>query len=288
MQNDAHDLTFQLGGVWRNGRGNAACPVCQPEKRRDQTALSITEANGKLLLHCFKSDCDFHDIVVAAGLPPETARADHHAARDADQKRTEYAAAQLAKARAIWDAAKPITGTKAEAYLRARGITAPMPASLRFAPDIHHGPSCTWGCAMVADVAPTGGIHRTFFDKKGHRLPKSAKMMLGPCSGGAVRLSEGAGPLVVAEGIETGLSLLSGLLSGPANVWATLSTSGLKALQLPSQAGELFVATDGDAPGAEAGEVLASRAFGLGWRVSLMPAPAGQDWNDVLQQRRAA
>lgn len=111
--------------------------------------------------------------------------------------------------------------------------------------------------------------------------------MMGPCGGGAVRLSGSDGPLVVCEGIETGLSLLSGLLSGPATVWATLSTSGMRALKLPSETGELIIATDGDSPGREAGEKLASRASALGWNVSLMPAPDGQDWNDVLRESEA-
>jgi len=53
-------------------------------------------------------------------------------------------------------------------------------------PDIYHGPSSTWATAMIADVQPVGGIHRTYFDTKGKRLNKNAKMMLGPCSGGAV------------------------------------------------------------------------------------------------------
>jgi len=56
----------------------------------------------------------------------------------------------------------------------------------------------------------------------------------------------------------------------------------MKALELPKQAGELIIATDGDPAGREAGDNLANRASGLGWSVSLMPAPNGQDWNDVL------
>jgi DNA primase len=94
--------------------------------------------------------------------------------------------------------------------------------------------------------------------------------------------------LWIAEGIETALSLLSGLLSGPATVWAALSTSGIKALHLPPDPAKLIIATDGDAPGREAGNVLASRASALGWKVSLLPAPDGSDWNDVLQSGERA
>ena len=103
-----------------------------------------------------------------------------------------------------------------------------------------------------------------------------------------MRLAEAPGPLVVAEGIETALSLASGLLRAPAAVWAALSTSGLRGLRLPVQPGRLTVASDGDAAGREAAVALAERADALGWRVSLMPAPDGRDWNDVLTGKAVA
>ena len=68
--------------------------------------------------------------------------------------------------------------------------------------------------------------------------------MLGSCAGGAVRLSETGGPLVVCEGIETGRSLLCGLLDGPHNVLATLSTFGVKTLNLPKHPSELVIAPE--------------------------------------------
>ncbi len=97
-----------------------------------------------------------------------------------------------------------------------------------------------------------------------------------------MRLTEGPGRLVVAEGIETALSLASGLLRGPATIWAALSTSGMAGLRLPDLPGRLTIAPDGDAAGREAAHALAERAHALGWIVSLLPAPDGRDWNDVL------
>lgn len=141
---------------------------------------------------------------------------------------------------------------------------------------------------MIAQVQPSGAVHRTFFDKRGPRLTSNTKMMLGPVRGGAVRLSGAQGPLVVCEGIETGLSLLSGLLGRPAMVWAALSTSGMSGLDLPPDPGELIVATDGDEAGRAAGLKLAERAAQCGWAVSKLDAPDGQDWNDVLQSGVAA
>ena len=64
---EARSLTQRLGGTWRNGRGQAPCPCCQTERRRDQVALSISQAGDKLLLWCFKSGCSFVEIANAAG-----------------------------------------------------------------------------------------------------------------------------------------------------------------------------------------------------------------------------
>lgn len=283
---EARSLTQKLGGVWRNGYGQASCPCCQPERRQNQVGLSIRQAGDKLLLCCFKSGCSFVDIATAAGANPKRTQIDLNSQIRYEKEQSEYQAALQAKARSLWNAAKPITETIAERYLRNRGITCDIPPTLRFMPDIYHGPSMSWCCGMIADVSK-GGVHRTYFDKLGNRLIEKPKMMLGPCSGGAVCLSEGTGPLVVAEGIETGLSLLCGLMDGPITVWATLSTSGMKALKLPSTSGELIIATDGDVPGHKAGDKLAHRAARLGWLVSIMRAPDGSDWNDVLRDRRA-
>jgi hypothetical protein len=71
-------------------------------------------------------------------------------------------------------------------------------------------------------------------------------------------------------------------------IWAALSTSGMRRLNLPGVPNKLTIATDGDAPGRDAGSELATRAAAAGWKVSLLPAPNGRDWNDVLLARRAA
>jgi hypothetical protein len=279
---DIQALTHTLGGAYRNGRGQAPCPICQPERRKDQNALSLSEQAGKLLVYCFKSRCSFVDIASAGSMPLQDVHLDLEAQAKADQHQRKYQASQLAKARSMWAASLSIESTKAEAYLRGRGIITPLSGSLRFMPDIYHTPSRTRCSAMIANVEPTGGVHRTFFNKQGDRLAKSAKMMLGPCCGGAVVLSDGSGPLVVAEGIETALSILQLLDDKDPTVWATLSTSGMKAVQLPQEPHDLIIGVDGDEAGREAANALAARAAALGWSVSLMKAAEGQDWNDVL------
>jgi phage/plasmid primase-like uncharacterized protein len=249
--------------------------------------------NGRLMLDCKKSACGFLDILAAAGLrsgdytPPD-------AATLAQREREAKAEAEKrgAQAKRLWLEAQPIAGTVAEAYLRRRGITCELPRTLRFHAEAWHGPTARRWPALVAAVQGAGlpAVHRTYLrpDGTGKADIHPAKAMLGATAGGAVRLSDGPSRLVVAEGIESGLSLLCGLLDGPATVWAALSTSGLRGLRLPAQAGRLTIGTDGDKPGRDAAHALADRAHGLGWQVSILDPGTGRDFNDILQERAAA
>jgi hypothetical protein len=284
---DAEILTRALGGIWRGHTGNAPCPVCQPERRRDQQGLSLRMEGGRLLSFCHKTGCTFRDIATAAGLPPGAVMNDAAAQREANKIQAENIARRENQAKALWHDATttPIYGTLSETYLRGRGITCALPDSLRFQPKGWHATG-HYLPMMLARVDGAAGfaVHRTYLraDGKGKAAVAPAKAMLGPCAGGAVRMSGGEGPLVVCEGIETGLSLLCGLLRTAATVWAALSTSGMRSLHLPPKPGRLTIAADGDQPGRDAAYALASRAEALGWRVSLLPAPNGRDWNDIL------
>lgn len=291
---DARAITEALRGRWYRSYESAPCPVCQPESRKGQNALTLSDGrDGRLLAHCKRSGCDFADILAAAGISPgsytppdpvEIARRGAQAKAEAEKRERQ--------ALAICREALPIHGTPAETYLRGRGITCPLPSSLRFHPECWHGPSARRWPAMVAlaEGSDRAAVHRTYLgqDARSKADLNPAKMMLGAVSGGAVRLSEAEGPLVVAEGIETALSLACGLLRGPATIWAALSASGIAGLRLPDHPHRLTVATDGDDAGRAAGNRLAERAIALGWSVSLLPAPDGRDWNDILTKKGAS
>jgi hypothetical protein len=291
---DASTLTMALGGRWHGRYGTAPCPVCQPEQKHGQNALTLADGNnGRLMLNCKKSSCAFLDILAAAGLrsgdytPPDPATiAQRKAQQRADAEK------RAIQAKRLWLEAQPITGTIAETYLRGRGITCELPETLRFHRACWHGPTAKRWPAMVGEVqgANLPAVHRTYLrpDGSGKADIEPPKAMLGSTQGGAVRLADVHGPLVVAEGIETALSLASGLLHAPATVWAALSTSGIRGLHLPPVASRLTIAPDGDAPGREAANALAERAHTLGWQVSLLSAPDGRDWNDILTKKGEA
>ena len=290
---DARDLTQSLGGRWYSRYGTAPCPLCQPEGRRGQNALTLHDgANGRLLAHCKRLGCNFQDILGAAGIAPGDYRPPDpmELARREGEQQAE-AAKREKQAHRCWQEAVLFTGTVAETYLRGRGITCPLPPTLRCHPEAWHGATATRHPALVAMVEGGDGfaVHRTYLrpDGGGKAAIEPNKAMLGATAGGAVRLCEAQGPLVVAEGIETALSLACGLLRAPATIWAALSTSGMRGLRLPSKPGRLTIATDSDDGGAgkTAGCALAERAHALGWTVSLLPAPEGRDWNDILTMK---
>lgn len=288
---DARDLTQALGGRWYRRYGAAPCPVCQSQRHKRQNALTLADGrNGRLVLDCKKSGCAFPDILAAAGVgpgdytPPDAATV---AQREADQRAE--ANKRAAQALQVWQDAQPIAGTVAETYLRGRAIACPLPDTLRFHPACWHGPTAKRYPALVALVEGGDGmaVHRTYLraDGTGKTDIDPAKLMLGATAGGAVRLCDGPGLLLLAEGIETALSLASGLLPAPTTVWAALSTSGIRALRLPNPPGRLTIAPDGDMAGREAANALAARAHALGWKVALFPAPEGRDWNDILTMK---
>ena len=179
---------------------------------------------------------------------------------------------------AIWEAAIPAKGTLVERYLAARGIRIPAAPFLRFHPGLKHPSGRRWP-AMVALVANGEdgtplAIHRTFLDRDGaDKAPVDpAKMMLGPCHGGAVRLADPSDALLVGEGIETCLAAMQAT-GQPA--WAALSTSGLRSLDLPKGIRDVIVLADGDEAGETAARDCALRWKHEGRRVRIARPPRG-------------
>ena len=295
---DAQEVTRALGGHWHGGYGTARCPAHDDRI----PSLSLRDGHTGRLLVCCHAGCDWRDIKNALralghlpgrGEAPAPIDPAVRAAREREER--EEAARRARQARWCWKGTQALAGTPAERYLRGRGIVGPLPSSLRFHPACWHAPTARRHPALVALVegAPDFAVQRIYLTPEGrqHAPAEDAKRMLGTTEGGAARLARGPGPLVVAEGIETALSVAErpGLVldAGEArpSVWAALSTKGMAALRLPDRPGRLVIAADGDRVGRKAAAALAVRALETGWRVTVRPAPEGRDWNDALRER---
>lgn len=283
----AQTLSLQLGGRWYGYYGCAPCPICQPERRKDQNALTISQGTNFLLFHCNKRGCNFKDIRAAAGVKrdlPQLQSSGNILPLNVQNQlgitRRELQATNL------WSEAIPIQSTLAEVYLRQRGITCKLPNTLRFHADCWH-PNAKRLPAMIATIegAESFAVHRTYLQSDGLDKAKvnPAKAMLGKVKGGAVHIKDYDGPLYVTEGIENALSLASGLLNEQIRIWAALSTSGIKSLKLPARKNKLIIATDNDTAGNEAANNLGIKASVIGWNVSLLTPPKGKDWNDIIR-----
>ena len=217
---------YRTGSTWM-----AHCPA-----HEDGTpSLSIRDADdGKVLVRCH-AGCDQSAVIAALRLrglwPNAERRSPQQPPCDAvpEYENTSNRANRGQAALAIWRGSRPAKGTPVEIYLRSRGLNMPMPLSIRFHAGLKHPSGGTWP-AMVAlvtnglDERPLA-IHRTFLarDGSGKAPVEPAKMMLGPCRGGAVRLAEAGRLRMVGEGIETCLAAMQAT-GKPA--WAGLSTSG--------------------------------------------------------------
>ena len=267
----------------------AQCPA-----HEDKTpSLSVRDTEGgRVLVHCH-AGCSQSEVIadlIDRGLWPASTRQGRQPAvarimptahyEDADDKKLRDYALRL------WLATRPPENSPVETYLTSRGLCASIPPSLKYHPSLIHRSGGKWP-AMVGLVTRGNderavGVHRTFLrlDGQGKAPLDQQKMMLGRCSGGAVRLAKPTSPLLIAEGIETALSAMQ--TTGFA-AWAALSTSGIIALDLPPDYRDIIILADGDLPGARAAKQAATRWLREGRRVRIAQAPAGLDFNDLLR-----
>lgn len=300
---ESRKIVTAQGGEWMGSYGLCPCPICQPEGRKDQRGLSVKDGGGKTLMTCHKSGCSAPDIFTALqdrGIiegkggatytPPDPKTVQQERAqREAQARKTQKYVDD------IWAQSVPVQGTVAQTYLeQVRGLHgaqwAKMARTLRFHPNLKHTRTGQYLPAMVARVrGPDGqalGLHRTYLAPDGSGkadLQGGAKMMLGACARGAVRFGKDREIMALAEGIETALSVG---LSGRMTVWATLSTSGMKAVVLPPlpMASVVIIAADNDPAGIAAAKQAAQRFESEGRTVSIIHPPTpGHDFNDVLR-----
>ena len=209
-------------------------------------------------------------------------------------------------ARRLWKRCRAIDGTHAETYLHARGLARCRFPALRFHPELFYregaaqsGPVRRLPALIAAVTAEDGAIHgvqRTWLNP---RAPAKAdiaspRKALGRIFGRAVRfappagaetLPDGATTLLIGEGIETVLSVVTAVPVITAA--AALSAGSLSAFTPPSGVARIVIARDNDRQGASAAERLARRCARAGVSATVIASEHG-DFNDDLVALGAA
>lgn len=164
--------------------------------------------------------------------------------------------ARIAVARSIWKAAGPICGTEAESYLRSRGITIPLPPTLRYHPGLRsvEPPFKQYGAlvaAMTKSVSRELRAVYVIYLQDGAKAPlERVKVFRGSPAGCSVHLAPLDGDsLTIAEGIETALSIIQ--MGAPYErtcAWAAGSTAEVVNFDVPLGIRSLHVGVDIDPP----------------------------------------
>ena len=299
--------TISRRGVKLTRRGREYVGLC-PFHKEKTPSFTVNEDKG--FYHCFGcaahgdviafvmgfAGCSFREAVenLRGGSGPmstedvrRAAERQRHAEAERRRLDEQDARQRTGAALQIWRRTTPAPGTPVERYLRARGITLPVPVSIRYLPDARHKATNLILPAMVAGVQDIDGrvvaVHRTYlrYDGTGKAGVREPKLALGPIAGGAVRLALAGRELGICEGIESALSFQQ---ATGISTWAALSVPGVRSLVLPEEISTVVLGPDGDDPGDGAAVEAAKRFVREGRKVRIARPPRGMDWNDVLRE----
>ena len=224
---------------------------------------------------------------------PPAAHRSHSLPRSPDQVRGGSGASTAPSgsseaARRLFHAGRPVPGTPAEAYLRARGITARLDwPALRFHPSVYYRTDDgaeleVWPALLAAATALDGtisGIQRTWLARNRPAKAPIAdpRRAMGCLLGNGVRFGKASDIVAAGEGIETMLALKSVLPGLP--MIAGLSANHLAALDLPSSLHRLYVSCNNDVEGLRAAKRLRERHHSIDVRELV---PVNKDFNHDL------
>jgi hypothetical protein len=248
---------------FRLGTFDIACPECGPDRRdpRNRTRKVLRIYRRKPDFAGFKcARCGIEGSVNnAQPMAGGVARA-QRLTREATTVPVPDAADRRAIALALWRRRQPVERTPAELYLRqVRCYGGPIPATLGYLPPHHkHAPALIAAFTLATEIEPdvvavdddaaVVGVHLTRLQADGRgKTGNPAKIMLGRSIGTPIVL---APPndllgLVIAEGVETGLSLAEATGCG---VWAVGGASRMPALAkaVPSYIDTVVIAAEAD------------------------------------------
>lgn len=316
MQQQLPDIMDQARGRWpgilsRFGIApqfltdrHKPCPMCGG---RDRFRFDNKGGDGTYYCNQCGAGNGIGLLMKFKGWDFKTAAAEVRSILDIVPKQSPQRAARKASdviVRQLWDEARPLAGSQAQAYLAARGLPDVMSPALRFHPrcPVSDIPSHSHAPAMIARIDDIRGeicaISRTYLDgdrkiewQDWENKPAPARKFLGSFPAGcAVRLHDPVDErLGLTEGIESGLAF-ERLRDLPC--WALLNTSLMEKWEPP--AGLLQSALIGGDNDEKFGGQKA--AFTLGHRLMIRKSPipaevqiprrTDWDWLDVWNEHQ--
>jgi len=277
----AKAIVETLGGVWRGSRGECRCPAHDD----NDPSLSVRLGDSAILFHCF-AGCDTGDVLKALhrlhlhdraslAMPPAKPKRDNRGL-----------------ATRLWLASRPIAGTIAETYLRARGLDGPYPRVLRFNPTTILGSGANKRImpALIAAIENDVGVvavQRTFLDPLDilHKPIAKPKVSLGLLGGAAIRLAPASEELGLAEGIEDALTAMQ-WFGTP--TWALGGVERLALVDIPERVRRVIVYSDRGVAAERLLEKAWDHLAANGREVVDRPPPEPfGDWNRALMASRA-
>lgn len=203
-------------------------------------------------------------------------------------------------ARWIWGQSVKPEGTPAEVYARSRGISMPLPPTVRFVTSPRWFNFETGECgrehpAMACALQDVGGaivgVQCVFLQGDGSKKYErvnpdgskaKAKLSFGILVGSALRLGPVAPHLVNCEGPEDGLTLAQKLVGQ--SVWVSCGTALLSRTEYPPEVKSVCFAGDNNPAGRVAVEQARDAALARGLiPTDAYPDAQYKDWNDELR-----
>ena len=274
----ARTIVESLGGVWRGARGECRCPAHDDSS----PSLSVRLGDTAILFHCF-AGCTVAEVMKAL-----------QRLRLHDRSVVAMPAAKAkrdmgALAVRLWNSSVPIAGTLAESYLRARGLSGPLPKALRFNPStiLGSGTARRVMPAMVAAVENDLGVvavQRTFLDPD-HVLRKpiaKPKVSLGLLGTAAIRLAPSTDELGLAEGIEDALTAME-WFGTP--TWALGGVERLALIAIPERVRRVIVYADRGRAAERLLEKAREHLTANGRELTCRVPDSHDDWNDAWRAK---
>jgi len=298
----AHAVANKIGGGVHVSGGDyrVRCPVHSGENRH--CSIKNGTKGADIVVRCYSHECDPVAILRAiselGGSEAPPRYVPERKRPVVDQEQPPQANENFGRAVTMWRDCRSLHGTLGQRYLESRGIVLPeglgLHPSVRFHPRLRH-PTGTWLpgiVCLVRDPATNDaqGVHRIFLsdDATKTTLQPPRALLGGGGRHGVVKLVDDAeitSRLEVAEGLETGLALMSSANAGGymlPPMWAAIAAGPFAALPVLPGIETLVLHPDNDERGQSAAQDVIDRwsEADAACEYWISANRNGKDWND--------